>query len=102
VNKPFRRQVNEQLSWDILARNEACFHIDIIEDEKIRGGYDLPVARLVMRPSGAYEFTAITADPAFWRPLKTRLQDRSFATVEEGKNALQEVISTMDLSSLSH
>ena len=101
MSKPFRRQVSEQLCWDQLGRNEVCFRIDIIEDGQMKGGYDLGVARLVGGASGAYEFTDIIGNPAFWRPLKTRLRDCSFETLEEGKKALQEIISTMDLSSLS-
>jgi hypothetical protein len=84
-----------------LAPGEACFHIDVIEDSQIKGGYYIPTARLIIRASGAYEFTDVIGDPSLWRPLQTRLKDCSFETIEEGKKALQEIISTMDLSSLS-
>jgi hypothetical protein len=84
-----------------LAPGEACFHIDVIEDGQITGYTLEPAARLVMGASGAHKFTDIIGEPDLWRPLQTRLKDCSFETIEEGKKALQEIISTMDLSSLS-
>ena len=100
MSKPFRRQVvSEQLYWDQLGHNKVCLRTEIIEEDGQRKdtGY-FEIAQLGMNASGAYEFTWITG--SFRCSLKTRLRDCSFETLEEGKKALQEIISTMDLSSL--
>ena len=105
MDKPFWKQVNRQLCWGYFGDpDEASLKINVgdVGDWQITGWSVIPLAHLRKTSSGAYEFEVTIGHPEIQRVLEARLRNHSFASTEEAKSALQEIVNTMDLSSLEN
>ena len=112
MSKPFWRQVSNQLCWKQPKPTVWVawlqVHIGDIGDSQIKGGNDFPVARLrkthnsVIGASETYEFEVEIGHPDIRRALQTRLKGCFFEIPEEGKKALEDIVTTIDMSSLTH
>ena len=116
----FWKQICKQLCWVNLTTPETVgerwegrltIHIGDTGNSEIKGMVGLPLAYLHKTPDiviGAskaimksYRLRIIIGNGGIRRALTTRLGSCFFETPEEGKKALEDIISTTDMSSLA-
>ena len=108
------KQVYKQICWinrttsiTIGERWEAQLDIDIYEvgdtgDRERKQAVGLVLGYLQVTPVKTYRYEVKIAHPVIRGPLQTRLKGCFFETPEDGKKALEDIISTIDISSLNH